>query len=112
MQLLIDSVRYQVEKGFKNPRIVLRKIKDEGEALQEAAEQIRCLIAECIERNLPIDDALAALHVATLKGNRPNKDDYKNIIEKSRNEPAAKIKQAGSKNIMNLLRKIELESKK
>lgn len=112
MQLLIDSVKYQREKGLNTNRVIVRKIKDDGEALREAAEQIRAIISECIERDLPIDDALAALHVATLKGESLNKDHYSRIIDAARAEPTSKIRQARSAQNVSLLKKIEMQSKK
>jgi len=112
MQLLIDAVRYQRDHAKLNTnRIVIRKIKNDGEALKEAAEQIRSLISECIERDLPIDDALAALHVATIKGGTLNKEQYESIIETARLPSTSKIKQSRSDANMSLLKKIEARFK-
>lgn len=112
MQLLIDSVKYQRERGLNTNRHIIRKFKDDAEALKEASEVIRTVISECIERNLPIDDALAALHVATVKNQSFSTENYQKIIDESRQDKSIKIKQHRTANTTSLLRKIEEQAKK
>lgn len=107
MQLLIDSIAHQMSHGFKQNRNLLKKFKSEGHALQEATELIQAILAECVERQLPIDDALAALHVATLRKSTLTDKDYVKIIDASRSESSSKIRQTRTDKHKSLLRKIE-----
>lgn len=110
MHLLIDSVKYQKENGFVSNRHPLAKIKSDSAALKEAAEMIRGILSECIDRKLPIDDAFAALHVATVKNKPLTEDDYKKMLEKSKDERTSQIKQ--NRSTVSLLKKIAEEHKK
>lgn len=113
MQLLLDAINHQRSTaGYSPNRTIIRKFKNESEALQEAAELIQNILAECLERRLPIDDALAALHVATIKKSKLTDKDYQKIIEASRAEPALKIRQTRSVKNASLLQKIEMMAKK
>lgn len=112
MQILLDAIAHQRATADYNPsRTIVRKFKNEGEALQEAAELIQNIIAECLERNLPIDEALVALHVATLKKIKLTDKDYSKIIEENRSEPISKIRQSRSVKNASLLRKIDESSR-
>ena len=107
MQMIIDAIRLQISKGWVNNRINIRKIKSDAGALQEAAETIRSLIAECIERQLPIDEALAALHVATIKNIPLDAKAYQQIVEVSRTEQVSVIRQQRTAQHKNFLKQVE-----
>ena len=112
MQILLDAIAHQRATADYNPsRTIVRKFKNDSEALQEAAELIQNIIAECLERNLPIDEALVALHVATLKRVKLTDKDYSKIIEENRSEPISKIRQSRSVKNASLLRKIDESSR-
>jgi len=114
MKMLIDAVRYQREKGLNTNRHIIRKFKDDSEALKEAAEIIRTVVSECIERNLPIDDALAVMHIATLNNRTLTIEEYTRIIEASKENVGPslnKIRQHDRGNSASLYKKIDEQHK-
>lgn len=113
MQLIIDCIKHQQSTGnYQRNRVVIAKIKNEGEALQEAVELIRTIISECIERNLPLDDAFAALHKATVNKDTLTKKNYEQLIKTARMPKNTVFKQSGSERNLSLLKKIQQEYKK
>lgn len=104
MQILIDAVKYQRANGLNTNRHIIRKIKNDEEALKEATELVRAIISECIERNLPIDDALAALHFATIQ---KTEVDYAALLAKHRNEDTSRLRQARAASNTGFLKQIE-----
>lgn len=113
MQLLIDCVKHQqATGGYQRNRVVISKIKNESEALQEAVELLRTILSECIERDLPIDDAFAALHKATVNKDTLTKKNYEQLIKTARMPKNSAFKQSASRQNLGLLNKIQQKYKK
>lgn len=86
MQILLDCVEFQKQKGFQSKRKVAGTIKNDSEALKELTELLQAIISESLDRDLPIDGAFAALHKSILtKSQSQSQIDYQQILDKYRN---------------------------
>lgn len=107
MQLILDCIKLQRERGFTSKRKPLLKGKSDAENLQEAAELLRALISECIDKDLPIDFAFAHLHKTQLTNEKP---DYQKVIDNYRSGVSNQPTKFRQKNQgLTLLKEIELE---
>lgn len=96
MQILIDVVKLQKQQNLlKIKKKITATTKDDVEALKELVELLQTIVSESIDRDLPIDKAFAAVHIALMKKQPIDYSFYESVLNDYRNvAPLKHIRQA------------------